>query len=155
MYSAIIGDYSASDLEAVLEGLEHIALTGTPSRLREEAAAGLAIPGSNRAVHPIRGSFPRLERVYHRSSDPVVRRILVGAMGDLVERRKPAQFLGDVALRTPPDFAEAPQAAVQSLLRMGDEGRVVLKRLHESGAVSDTKAKLVLAHLAENGFRRP
>ena len=149
------GDYPAAHIESLLDGLEQIALSGTPPRLRAEAAFELSIPGSNNAVHSIRGTFTRLERVYRRSSDPLVRSVLVGAMGDLTDRREAAGFLERVATQEPSDFAEAPRRAVESLMRMGDLGTAVLKRLHETGAVHDQETKRTLAHLAKNRFRRP
>jgi hypothetical protein len=149
------GDYPPADLETLLRGLEHLALAGTSPRFRAEAALALAIPGSRRAVHPIRKTFARLGRVYRRSSDPLVRSVLIAAMGNLVDPSEAAISLERVAKQDPADFAGAQGKAVQSLLRMGEEGRVVLKRLHETGAVRDPETKLTLAYLAKNGFRRP
>jgi hypothetical protein len=145
-------DYPPADLEKLLGGLEQVALTGEPERLRAEAALALAIPGSKRAVHPI-GTFPRLERVYRRSTDPLVRSALIRAMGDLADRREGALFLERIAKQEPADFPDAQKEALTSLLKMNGEGRTVLKRLHETNAVRDPKAKQTLTYLAKQGFR--
>jgi hypothetical protein len=145
-------DYPPADLEKLLGGLEQVALTGEPQRLRAEAALALAIPGKRGSVHPI-GTFPRLERVYRRSTDPLVRSALVGAMGDLAERREAALFLERIAKQEPADFSDSQKRALTSLLKLDDEGRTVLKRLHETNAVRNPEAKLTLAYLAKKGYR--
>lgn len=145
-------DYPPADLEKLLGGLEQVALTGEPQRLRAEAALALAIPGSRGAIHPI-GTFPRLGRVYRQSTDPLVRSALVRAMGDLAERGEAVLFLERVAKQEPADFPDAQKRAIASLLKMDAEGRAVLKRLHETNAVRNPDAKLTLAYLAKQGYR--
>jgi hypothetical protein len=146
------GDYPATDLEAVLRGLEEIALTGTSPRLRAEAASFLTIPGSTRAVHPVRGRFSRLERVYHDSTDPVVRLVLIRAIGDQIDRRKATAFLEGVAAQ---GNSEDARSAIGSLQRLGEEGRTGLKRLYDGNAVRNPEAKSMLEVLAKYDFRDP
>jgi hypothetical protein len=149
------GDYPAADLESLMRGLEELAVTGNPPRLRADAAFRLSIPGSKRAVHPIPGVFARLERVYRRSTDPLTRSVLITVMRQSTERQNAAKFLERIAKQEPADFSEAQYKAIQSLRRLDEEGRVVLKRLHETKAVREPKAKLTLAILAKEGFRKP
>lgn len=149
------GDYPAADLESLMRGLEELAVTGNPPRLRADAAIRLSIPGSKRAVHPIPGIFARLERVYRRSTDPLTRSVLISVMGESTERQSAAEFLERIAKQEPADFAESQYKAIQSLRRLDEEGRVVLKRLHETQVVREPKAKLTLAILAKEGFRKP
>jgi HEAT repeat protein len=148
-------DYPTADVQSLLQGLEQLALTATPPRLRAEAAFRLSIPGSHRTSRPLPGMFARLERVYRASSDPLVRSVVVDAMGDLADRREAVAFLEQVAAQHPPAFAGAAGRAMASLLTMGDEGRAGLKRLHETGAVRDPEAKGDLATLAKHGYRVP
>jgi hypothetical protein len=149
------GDYPAADLESVLRGLEEVALTGMPPRFRAEAASLLTVPGSSRAVHPLRGRFSRLERVCRESTDPVVRIVLIRGMGDQVDRREAAGFLEGVATRDSAGFAPEPRYAIKELLRMDEEGRRVLKQLHDRDAVRNPEAKAMLAVLAKYDFREP
>jgi hypothetical protein len=148
-------DYPPADVEYLLRELEQFALTGTPQWLRGEAVVRLSISGSNRAVRPTAGTFARLQRVYRRSSDPEVKSMVVDAMGTLVESREACAFLERVATKQPGDFPDAAGKAMTSLLTQGDQGRVVLKRLHETGTVRDPRAKRSLAILAKHGFRLP
>ena len=145
-------DYPAASLEKLLNGLEQVALTGEPPRLRAEAALALAIPGKRQGSHPI-PTFSRLERVYHRSTDPLVRSVVVRAMGDLAETPAAASFLERVAKQESADFPHAQKRAVLSLLKLDDQGRAVLKRLHETNAVRNPEAKLTLVYLAKQNYR--
>jgi hypothetical protein len=83
--------------------------------------------------------------------------MVVVAMADLVERQKAFGFLERIAVQGPEnsDFPGAARRALGTLVAMGDEGRVVLKRLYDSGAVRDPEAKMELATLAKQGFRLP
>jgi hypothetical protein len=147
-------EYSPADVEWLLRELEQFALTGQPQWLRAEAVGQLALPGSNRAVRPTTGTFARLDRVYRRSSDPLVKTVVVSAMGTLTEEPRAISFLERVATHESGTFPSAGKA-LASLLVMGDEGRAVLKRLHDTGAVRDPKARKDLATLAKNGYRVP
>lgn len=150
-------DYPAADLKIFLRGLEQLALTGDSSRLRVSATFNLSLPGSLRKPHPVMGTMARLERIYERSNDPAVRGMVVVAMSDLAERQKALVFLERIARQGPEgaDFPAAPSRALGSLVAMGDEGRAVLKRLHETAAVRDPEAKLELATLSKQDFRVP
>jgi hypothetical protein len=148
-------DYPPQDVEYLLRELEEFSLTGKPEWLRSETVLRLSLPGSNRSTNPAAGTFTRLERVYQRSNDPLVKRSVVGAMGTIVESQQACAFLERVATKEPADFGGAASKAMTSLLIQGEQGRAVLKRLHESGAVRDPKAKHGLAVLAKNGYRDP
>ena len=147
------GNYPAADLEALMRGLEELAVTGPP-RLRADAAIRLSMPGSRRVVRPISGVFARLERVYRRSTDPLTRRVLITVMAESTERQNAAKFLERIAKQEPAHFLEAQYKAIQSLCRLGEEGRAVLKRLHETQVVREPKAKQTLAILAKDGFSK-
>ena len=145
------GDYPAAYLESLVSGLDELAVSGSTPRLRAEAAVSLSIPGSKRAVHPIPGIFARLERVYRRSTDPLTQSVLIDVMGESTARQHAAKFLERIAKQEPADFSEAQYKAIQSLRRLDEEGRMVLKRLHETKVVREPKAKLTLAALAKEG----
>jgi hypothetical protein len=146
-------EYPPENVEYFLNKLEQFALAGSPQWLRGECVYKLATPGSKRGVAPISGSFARLERIYRRSDDPLVKMAVVGAMGTLIETREASVFLERVATKDSQDFPGAPRSALTSLLVMGDDGRVVLMRLHETGAVRDPEARLSLFYLAKKGYR--
>jgi hypothetical protein len=148
-------EYPRADVESLLRGLEELALTGEPPRLRAEAAVRLSVPGSSRRSYPLPGTFARLERVYRGTKDPLVRSVVVSAMSDLAEQREAVAFLERLATKQEGDFAGVAGRAMASLLMLGDEGRATLRRMHESGAVHDQEAKADLAILAKNGYRLP
>ena len=145
-------DYPASDLKKLLDALERVALTAEPQRLRAEATVALSIPGKRQAANPVT-TFPRLQRVYRGSTDPVVRSVVVQALGDLAERRDGALFLESIAKQERADFPDAQKQALTSLMDMDEEGRSVLKRLHDTNAVRDPEAKQTLVFLAKQGYR--
>ena len=147
------GDYPAADLESLLRGLEDVALTGTPSRFRAEAASLLTYPSSTRAVHPLRGRFRRLATVYSESTDPLVRIVLLRQMGDQIDRGEAAAFLESVASHSELE-AEA-RSAIDALSGLGEEGRTVLKRLYDTNAFRNRESKAMLEVLAKYDFRRP
>ncbi len=146
------GDYADADIESLQAGLEHLALTGQPQRLRAESVQLLALPGSNRVAHPVSQTYSRLIRIYQRSQDPLVRMMVINAMGDLSAQSRAAAFLEGVAARDPLRYVTEPDAAIESLLRIGEEGAAVLKRLHETGAVQHPEARYRLAALDRLGY---
>jgi hypothetical protein len=148
-------EYPPENVQWLLRELEQFALAGTPTWVRADCAQHLALPGSNRARHPTPGTFIRLERVYRTSSDSLVKSVIVGAMATLIETDKASGFLARVAAQEKEDFPESARKALVSLTLMGDEGRAVLRRLHETGAVRESQAKLALQYLARSGFRSP
>jgi len=146
-------EYTAAEVNTVLEGLEAVTLSSAPGRSRAKAALLMATPGSSRAAKPLSGIFPRLARVYNGNKDPLVRSSVLAAMGQLVDRRETTAFLERVA-KTEPAGGLAGRA-VASLVMMGDEGRAALKRLHDSKVVTDPDVRRDLDQIAKNGYRMP
>ncbi len=148
-------DYLSADLELFLRGLEEIALTGESSRLRASAAFSLSFPGSRRKPHPVPGTVRRLERIYRRSNDPAVRGVVVASMADVAEGDKALVFLEGIATEVPvhADSPGSASRALGTLVAMDEDGRTVLKRLHETQAVRDPEARHELSVLADRGYR--
>jgi hypothetical protein len=149
--------YPAADLEQFTRGLEQLALKGNSSRVRASAVMNLALLGSRRKAHPVSGTMSRLQGIYNKSNDPIVRSMVVVGMADISERPKALGFLERIATQPAEasDFPGAASRALGSLVAMDDEGRAVLKRLYESRAVRDPGAKLELSTLSQRGFRVP
>jgi hypothetical protein len=148
-------DYPAADLAVFQQGLEQLALTSDSPRLRTSSTFSLSQLGSRGRPHPVAGTMERLERIYQRSTDPAVRSMVVVSLYDVSERPEALAFLERVAKQAPgnQDFPGAASRALGSLVLMGDEGRAVLRRLHQTGAVRDADARLELDNLAKRGFR--
>jgi hypothetical protein len=70
------------------------------------------------------------------------------------ETRQAALFLERVAKQDRADFPDSQQRTLTSLLRLDDEGRTVLRRLHETNAVPNPQAKLTLEQLAKQGYHQ-
>ena len=147
--------YPRADLQIFLQGLEQLALTGDSPRLRAAAALSLSLPGSRRKPNPVRGTAGRLARIYRQASDPHVRGVIVSAMADLAERTEALAFLERIATQSPEeaDFPGAASMSLGTLVAMDTEGRAVLRRLHETGAVRDPEARHSLAVLASREYR--
>lgn len=147
-------DYPAAYVEALLRGLERIALTADSSRLRRSAVLHLTTPSGRRTARPMAGAVARLERVYRVTADPMVRGVVVIGMGMLAAERPAATaFLERLAVQKDAEFPGSAESALQALVALEDEGRIVLRRLHETGAVQDPEARHQLSVLASRGYR--
>jgi hypothetical protein len=140
-------DYPQARVEALLRGLERLALDGTSERVRAHAAGLLLTSGSRHSPDPIPGSFARIERVFRHSKDSHVQGLLVNGMSVLPERKEAARLLEQVAAQD----SYLAQIALSSLLNMSNEGTAVLKRLHEGKAVRNPHARGDLEAIARHG----
>jgi hypothetical protein len=152
--SVLLGraDYPSANLDSVLEGLERVALTGTSSSLRAEAALSLSLPGSRRALRPRSGTVARLERIYRRSDNPEVRGAIIAGLAHSVEQARALAFLEDVATEEPADYPGAALDALAAISAHEKQGSGVLKRLHETGVVHDQHARQWLDLVASRGY---
>ncbi len=70
-----------------------------------------------------------------------------------LDREAAVEALAELALRpADPEFGGIPEFAIEHLTRMGPEGRRGLRRLHESGRVTDPIVRRTLANLAKTDF---
>lgn len=148
-----IADYAPARVEAVLDGLERIALTGLSSDVRAEAALSLSVPGSRQAVKPRPGIAARLMRVYGRSNDRQVRGMVVEGLARSVEHQEAIAFLEKVATGERPGAPGSSLAALTAIAAHGDQASPVLRRLHLSGAIKDPDARHWLEFMAQRGYR--
>lgn len=149
------GDYQPANVDELLNTLEQLALSGSANRVRASAAMMLATPGLRTAPDPMQGTVGRMIRLYHASSDPLVKGVILSTLPRVAECQPALRLLRSVAAAPlqSPDFPAAPSTALGALAAMGDEGRAVLRELHVTGAVRDPSARRELAVLAERGFR--
>lgn len=147
------GPRPQADMDALLDGLEDLSVHSKSPTVRREAAFLISIPGSRRSKTPSARTFERLQRVYRKSSDYTVKSVVVGVMGDLTDRGKPAAFLKTVAVED--STGVLAEVAVSALLTLGDEGRAVLRQLHDSNEVPDSEVRQILSTMAKNGYRLP
>lgn len=147
--------YAAADLEVFLQGVERLALTAESSDIRRKAAVYLTRVGARSRSRPLPVApiFPRLMRIYRRSTDPGVRYDVTQGMADVADRAEALAFLEQVARESPPPFRNAANAVIDALIIMGEEGRPLLRRLHESKAIQEPSARRRLNSLAERDFR--
>lgn len=147
--------YPARMVSELLSGLERLALESGHPRVRTEAAAISGTAGSRNAPNPMPGTVARLIRLYQRSQDPSVRRLIVFAMPHAAERAAAVAFVRFVALQDPEnqDFPGAIGLALGTLETMDEEGRTVLRELHEKQLVKDPLARWDLENLAKRGYR--
>jgi len=110
------------------------------------------------------GVVARLVRIYHQSTEPRVRTLIVDLMGLQAETREATAFLTEVAkepaaptpvaARPGDDLAEPVQRlAVQRLCDLGADGKRALRALRAEGSVKEPTARATLAKLARTGFR--
>ena len=139
--------------EAVLVGLEDLALHGSSSRQRARAALALSEAGSEGVVKPRAGTAARLEKLYGKSSDLAVRAAIVSGLSASVERPVALPFLEAVAVRDSEDFPGSSLAAMTAIAAHGDQGSAVLKRLHATKKVHEPHARQWLDLIAQKGYR--
>jgi len=155
LVSVLLGqaDYPPGNLITVLDGLEHIALTGTSSNVRAQASFILSMAGSRTARQPQPANVARLERIYAQSKDAHVRAAIVAGLGRAVESPRALVFLQRVAIKDPADYPGASLDALAAIASQEALGRDVLKRLHTTGAVHDSHARQWLDLAASQGYR--
>lgn len=145
-------------IDSVLDGLQRLALTSPRREVRTDAVGLLAFAGQHwpKPRSPRAGN--RLAAIYRGTSDTGLQALLVGmSLPHLAEPGPALPILRDVAMQAESrqDFPEASVWAVESLARMGDPGRAVLRDLHRRGAVRSAAARSRLDALARTGFREP
>lgn len=149
------GAYGHARLRPFLEQLEGVAVNHPSRHLAAEAAYALSIPGTRAVDAPVPGTVERLIEVYNRTRHGVARAVVVGSMIDQSERAAAIPFLESVATMprnaTGPDLAQ--RLAIYALASMGEEGRRVLRRLHESGVITEPEARYQLEVIARKGYR--
>lgn len=151
-------EHATHEVRTVLEGLERLALGGESDDLRLRAANLLSLFGTREGSQGYR-PVQRLERVYYSSSDGLVRTAVLGWLHEQSNVDEAVRFLEAVAAAE----EDGPVAhgwtnakvAIERLAAMGDRGRAVLRRLHETDAVANLQAKGLLEAMAKNGYRMP
>ncbi|MEW5927754.1 MAG: hypothetical protein AB1941_09730 [Gemmatimonadota bacterium] len=149
------GKYPQTTVDALLDGLEHLALTSADSLIRSAAASKIGMAGWSSRKPPLPGIVARQVRLYRRSSDPMVRARIVSSLTGAAETQAAAAFLRTIALQSSRrgDFPNAPIAAIRALTRLGEDGPATLRELHQSGQVHDREASAFLAQLSKTGYR--
>jgi hypothetical protein len=145
-------DYPSANVNAVLDGLESVALTGASGDLRARAALAISASGSRRALHPRPRTVARLERMHQRTDDWEVRAAIVTGLAHSVERQEALRFLEGIAVREHGDYPGSALAALASIAAHEAQGSTVLKRLHITGAVQDPEARQWLELIASCGY---
>lgn len=148
-------EHPPQTIGALLAGLERLALTSDHPLVRSGAAQRLGRPGSEENARPRRGTVARLERVYRQSHHLDVRGVIVITMARQAERRQAVAFLRAIAVkpRDQQDFPGSASAALISLAALGDEGRAVLRELHQHQLVQDADARFELSEFAKRNYR--
>jgi hypothetical protein len=145
-------------IDSVLDGLQRLALTSPRREVRTHAVGLLATAGKHWPKARSARAGNRLAAIYRGTSDPDLKALLVGlSLSWLAEPGPALPILRDVAMQaeSQEDFPEASVWAVESLARMGDPGRSVLRDLHRRGAVRSAAARYRLDALARTGFGEP
>jgi hypothetical protein len=134
---------TASAADSVADGLERMALGSGLPIVRHAAATWLSLVGEASVRTPAPGTVQRMEAVYRRTGDPVVRSILVGRMDRMAERQSALKFLRGVAVQPTEnaDFEGAPWHAVSALARMGSPGLDAIRDLSSRGLLRDETAR--------------
>lgn len=146
-------------LDGVMSGLEELALTHPEFRVRAAAAVYLMAPGNRALVseNPP-GVIERVQRLYDRSDEVAVRSALIRWMPYQAEQNAATAFLETTAKsnRSPAEqMWPEEMLAIDALARMGENGRVVLQRLSDSGLVQNQLARQRLHYLRDEGYRLP
>jgi hypothetical protein len=145
-------EFPPATIEAVLGGLERMAITSESKRLRIAAAVYLASPGNLDMRPAMPGIVARAARVYRGTTEYIIRYTIVSAMREQAERAQAIAFLKNVALEDSPQDRGSewpvPFAAVTVLADMGAEGRAALEQLNASGEVRNPRARAFVQNIS-------
>ena len=132
--------YPSATLDSVVGGLERIAMTSPDQRARAWAAMELASGGSSETSKL--GIIDHALSLYNRSSDKLVRSMIVGQMANQREKGKAISFLKLIASQSPrrQDFPQASLSAVSTLSHMGTPARAALIDLRHARRMTDPAA---------------
>lgn len=149
--------YPRATVEALLNGLERLALTSNHPYVRTAAAATISMAGWSTSKSPLSGIVARQVRIYQRTSDPMVRSAVVSSLTGAAETKSASAFLRTIALQSSRrgDFPNAPISAIRALTRLGEDGPATLRELHQNGQVRDREALGFLEQLSKTGYRQP
>lgn len=147
--------YPPDDLATFLNGLEDLAVGGPGHRVRISAVIDVYTVGRRGRKYPVPGTVNRLQRIYDRSEDGSVRDAILFVLPSVAERGQAVRFLEALAVKGSEHrgYPWSVRNSIGGLARMGAEGAVALRRLHESGAVEDPEARGYLSEMAARDFR--
>lgn len=94
-------------------------------------------------------------KVYDQSTDSDVRGVVVAMVADQSERTQALALLESIATRPrqAAGFPNSASAAIHSLTFMDLDGAAALKRLYETDAIKDPRARSDLELIAKRGYR--
>jgi hypothetical protein len=143
-------------VQEIAQGLQELATSDPSRRLRIAAVNWLALKGERSEVHSVR-TIDELDEIYSRSRFGDVRMSIASRMHLQLARDRAVSFLEKAANASPVEEAssEWPSAyvAINTLTRMGEDGRQALRRLSAAETVKNPVAKGYLEHLAADDFR--
>jgi hypothetical protein len=156
-------------LDGKLDSLQQVALTSDDDKRRIAAVIGVGNAGLLSTEEQVcadvirpqvrhAGVVARLSSLYRALDDDRARRLIIILMMGQSERGDAVALLGRVVQQqlVQEDRSAAlghARNAIQSLTRMGSQGRGILRRLHEEGSVRDPSTRAYLEELAKRGFR--
>lgn len=156
LFSKMSGTVPATpgELGGLVDGLERLARMDADSLVRHAAAVVLA-QGLEREDRPEGLTTGRLLRLYRDVGDRHARMGLFSGLGRAIDNHRVLPLAAELAIQPDgeEDFIGAAMMAVHALARMGEEGRAVLARLYQEGAVRSFHARAAIHRIAENDFR--
>jgi hypothetical protein len=145
--------YTGGSVEAVLDGLEPLALGSGPVDLRIRATQLIGTSGSRDALEPRPEALARLQRVYRGSTEWQVLAAVVDALARSADHGAVLAFLAEIATSPPKAYPGASMSALAAIASHADSGVPTLRRLHESGAIRDSEASWWLDRISRTGYR--
>lgn len=147
-------------VDAIINGLELLALTSDNGFVQRSAAGALSVAGirgTSGSGRPLPGIVDRLESVYWASDDSVIRGAIVRGIARQADRPRTIEFLKNVILEARPKEGgeHRPPPAYRALVELellGEEGRRVLWDLHAGGQVRNDLARAHVEYLALHSF---
>jgi uncharacterized protein YydD (DUF2326 family) len=147
--------YPEALVQEIAQGLQAMAASDS-RRLRIAAANWLALKGERSQAHSVK-TIDELDEVYFSSQFEDVRMSIASRMHLQLARSRAISFLEKAASTSLPEEERSDwpssYVAINTLTRMGEEGREALRRLSTAGTVTNPMAKGYLKHLAASGFR--
>jgi hypothetical protein len=135
-----------------VDGLESIALDpASPERTVTGAVALLIVAGGTEASVPRDDILARLERIYERRTDTIIRSTVLGVAVFLADQEGAISFIRQSIARTRDD--EVALSAIRSLSANGGSlGRQALREIYANDAVASSAARALLTTLSRTDF---
>lgn len=156
MLSADPREAGQTEVDALISGLERLAIDSDDPRVASPAAGLLAVAGLPYAHRPRPDVPERLLHIWENAENVYAQRAVISRLPYLADRETAIEILSRITMQPTEEhpYDGAGGSAALGLAFMGEDGRAALRSLHQSGRIPDGTRQAV-ERMAERGYRAP